>query len=159
LRALGCDQIARGKRRLRARGAVGQDAGDGARLLAERRQFGIEAQHSRACRFGKPANDRLEIILCAEAIPDRRHGHVLGGGAAGYPALDLPAGQRFGPDDRSQPAFLQPRLPDRGIDAALPEDFHGARVDAARFRRDRGARVSFDQQRTHAVLREQQRGR
>src|SRR6185312_11593450 len=73
--------------------------------------------------------------------------------------LDLAAGQRLGPDDQPGAAFGEARRAHRVLDAALPEDFHGAGVDAARFRRQRGAAMALDQERAYAVLREQQRGR
>jgi len=42
--------------------------------------------------------------------------------------------------------LLKPGLPDRGVDAALPVHLHRPCIDAARFRRDRGAGMTLDQQ-------------
>jgi len=151
LRAFGGDQITRGERHLGSGAAIGQYSRHAAGTLAERCQLGIEAQHPRSSRFRKSADDRLKIILGAEAILDRRHRHVLCSRATGHPALDLGAGERFGPHDQPHPAFLQAGFPDRGVDTALPEDFHRPCIDAARFRRKRSARVALDQHRGHAM--------
>jgi len=157
LRALGSDQIARLEGYLRSRRTIGQHAGDRTRPLAERSQLGVEAQRSRStCFLRKSTNDRFKVILSTETIPDGRRCHILRGSATGHAALDLLAGKGLGPDDQPQPSFRQSCVPDRGIDAALPEDFHGTGIDPTRFWRECRARVTFDKQRAHTVPGEQQ---
>ncbi len=158
LRALGRDQVARLEFRFLASGAIGQCARDAVGGLAERCQLGVEAKFTGAGGFREAADHRLEVILRAQAILHRRHRHVLRQRAAGHEAMDLAARQRFRPDDQARAGLRQPRRTHRFLDAALPEHLHGAGIDAARLRRQRGAGMTLHHQRLDAVLRQQQRG-
>src|SRR5262245_29629063 len=69
--------------------------------------------------FRNAAQHGLQIILGAEAVRHGRHGEVPGRRAPGHAALDLLAGQGFGPDDEAGALGGQAGLADGLLDAAL----------------------------------------
>ena len=68
-------------------------------LLAKGGELRIETQRAETSGFRKPTNDGFKLVLSAQAIGRGSYRHVLRRGAAGHPALYLPAGQALGPDD------------------------------------------------------------
>ena len=109
-------------------------------------------------RLGEAAQYRLQIVLRAQAVQHRRGSAVGRRHAARDAALDLAPGEALGPDDKAGPLRREAGFADRRLDAELAVHLHRAGVDAARFRQDRRAGMTLDEQRAHAVPRQQKRG-
>ncbi len=158
LRAVGGDDVLRAHTRLGAGETIGQRDGHARRVLLEGRQLGVEAQLARRRRLGESAEDRLQIVLRAERVADRARGLVLGPRASGDAAVELFPGERARPHDEARAVGRQAGVADALLHAELAVHLHRARVDAARLGMHGGARVTLDQQRADAEVREQDRG-
>ncbi len=157
-RAVGGDQVVGAHRAVLAALAVLDDRGDPALVLFEGEQFGGEPQVRPECG-GDGHQHRLDVVLAAQA-PGRRA--ETGQRAARVDLFEQPllvvAGQGSALQDAVVVRQDRGGLTDPVLDVGDAEQFHGADVDTASTRVQRGSRMLLDQHVRDAMTAEEQRG-
>ena len=122
-------------------------------------ELGVESDTIGGQCFGVAAKHRLQHILRATAVGDRRYRLPRRRCSAWRETVDFFARQTFRPEYHASESRGHPRRTDVVFDAHLPVHFHGARIDAAGLGRDRGTRMALDHDVPDAVLGKSDRGR